>query len=68
VTAQNEPSFGTLYKSTFNQLGFTAQTQAVFVGTNLGPALEQNGFSNIKIMILDDQRYFLPTWPAIVFI
>jgi glucosylceramidase len=67
VTAQNEPSFGAFFKSAFNQLGFTPQTQAEFVISNLGPTLEQNGFSDIKIMILDDQRAYLPFWPAMVF-
>lgn len=44
-------------------MGFTPETQAIFVTKNLGPTLEQNGFDHIKIMILDDQRLFLPGWP-----
>ena len=62
MTAQNEPSDGDMYKFSFNCMGFTPQTQAVFVAKNLGPTLEQNGFGDIKIMILDDQRIFLPGW------
>ena len=33
----------------------------------MGPTLEQNGFGDIKILILDDQRLFLPEWPQRVF-
>ena len=62
MTAQNEPTDGFLYKFFFNNMGFTPETQAEFVFTNLGPTLEQNGFGDIKIMILDDQRLFLPSW------
>ncbi len=60
VTAQNEPTDGYLYKFGFNAMGFTPESQATFVLNNLGPTLEQNGFNDIKIMILDDQRLFLP--------
>jgi len=44
-------------------MGFTPESQAVFITKNLGPLLKSNGFPDIKIMILDDQRIFLPTWP-----
>jgi glucosylceramidase len=63
VTAQNEPTDGYLYKMSFNAMGFTPETQAQFIIDNLGPTLENNGFQDIKIMILDDQRLFLPEWP-----
>ena len=43
-------------------MGWNAQQQAVFVGNHLGPTLQSNGFGNIKIMILDDNRIFLPGW------
>lgn len=67
TTAQNEPSDGYLYKFNFNAMGFTPESQAQFVVDNLGPTLEQNGFGDIKIMILDDQRLFLPGWAQSVF-
>lgn len=63
LTAQNEPSDGYLYKFSFNAMGFTPETQSQFIVDNLGPALEQSGFGDVKIMILDDQRVFLPAWP-----
>ena len=62
LTAQNEPNFGYLIPSPVNQLGFSAESQAEFVISNLGPTLEKNGFGDLKIMILDDSRIFLPTW------
>jgi glucosylceramidase len=43
-------------------MGFTPESQATFVVKNLGPTLEQNGFGDLKIMVLDDQRLFLPGW------
>lgn len=43
-------------------MGFTPKSQAIFITDNLGPVLKSNGFSDIKIMILDDQRLFLPSW------
>ncbi len=68
MTAQNEPSDGYMFKFPFNSMGFTPETQAEFIVTNLGPTLEQNGFGDIKIMILDDQRIFLPSWAERVII
>jgi glucosylceramidase len=63
VTAQNEPTDGAIYKFSFNAMGFSPETQSEFIASNLGPVLESNGFEDIKIMILDDQRLFLPAWP-----
>lgn len=63
VTAQNEPTDGNIYKFFFNAMGFTPETQSQFIVDNLGPTFEQNGFGDIKIMILDDNRVFLPAWP-----
>ena len=63
LTAQNEPTDGEIYKFGFNAMGFTPETQSQFIVDNLGPTLEKNGFGNISIMILDDQRIFLPGWP-----
>ena len=37
-------------------MGWTAENQAVFIGLNLGPTLAANGFANVKILIMDDQR------------
>ncbi|RNA28300.1 glucosylceramidase [Brachionus plicatilis] len=67
MTAQNEPTDGYLYKFSFNSMGFTPETQSDFIAKNLGPSLRKNGFGDIKIMILDDQRLFLPGWAERVF-
>ncbi len=51
-----------MYRFSFNCMGFTPESQAIFLTKNLGPTLKSNGFEDIKIMILDDQRLFLPSW------
>jgi len=50
----------------WNCMGWTAETQATFVGQNLGPTMVSKGFGDIKIMIDDEQRYTLPDWPRTV--
>ena len=65
LTAQNEPSFG-IIGINFQCLGFTPELQRDFIGKDLGPMLENFGFGHIKLMILDDQRAFLPYWAEVV--
>ncbi|KAL3841983.1 hypothetical protein ACJMK2_020059 [Sinanodonta woodiana] len=62
VTAQNEPSDGYIHGFPFQAMGWTPEQQRDFIANDLGPALEENGFGDVKIMILDDQRIFLPYW------
>ncbi|GAB6027780.1 hypothetical protein CHUAL_002015 [Chamberlinius hualienensis] len=62
VTAQNEPMDGNQIDFSFNCMGFSAETQRIFIENNLGPVLDSNGFSDVKIMMLDDQRLMLPQW------
>lgn len=50
----------------FNCMGWTPESQAFFVGLNLGPTLAEKGFGDVKIMILDDQRLLLPKWAETV--
>jgi len=66
LTAQNEPTTGYLYQYGWQTQGFTAEMQRDFIKNNLGPALHQNGFQNVSIMILDDQRFMLPSWARTV--
>lgn len=47
-------------------MGWTAEMQRDFIVEDLGPALKQNGYGDVKLMILDDQRLFLPHWADIV--
>lgn len=66
LTAQNEPSDGLIDHFPFQCLGWTPEFQRDFIATDLGPALEQAGLENISLMILDDQRVFLPYWAETV--
>lgn len=66
LTAQNEPSDGDITDFPFQCLGWTPELQRDFIAKDLGPALEANGFGDVKLMILDDQRVFLPYWADVV--
>nr|CAB3248398.1 glucosylceramidase-like [Phallusia mammillata] len=66
VTAQNEPSNGLLISSKWQSTGFTPEMQRDFIKSDLGPALKASEFKNVKLMILDDQRLFLPSFPLTV--
>lgn len=59
VTVQNEPSTG-FWKWNWQTAGFTAAMERDFIKTNLGPALKQAGYGNVSLMIMDDQRFYLP--------
>nr|XP_039266841.1 lysosomal acid glucosylceramidase-like [Styela clava] len=63
VTMQNEPSNGLVIAAKWQAMGWTPEQQKDFVKTDLGPMLEKKGYGNIKLMIHDDQRVFLPAWP-----
>lgn len=43
-------------------MGFTAEVERDFIKKDLGPALVNNGFKDVKIMMLDDQRLFTTYW------
>ena len=62
LTAQNEPWDGIVPNFTFNAMGWNSSTQREWIVNNLGPALEDNGYSDIQLMILDDQRPLAPKW------
>ena len=67
LTAQNEPLDGNVQNFTFNAMGWNSSTQAQWIVENLGPTLEVEGYSDIKLMILDDQRPLVPKWAREVF-
>lgn len=50
----------------FNCMGWTAESQALFIGLNLGPTLKSKGLGDVKIIIMDDQRFQLPKWAKTV--
>ena len=43
-------------------MGFTGSTERDFVKSDLGPALAQAGYSDVKLMIFDDNRLTLPSF------
>ena len=67
LTAQNEPWDGLVPNFTFNAMGWNATSQRVWISENLGPSLEAAGYSDVKVMILDDQRPLVPKWAREVF-
>lgn len=68
LTPQNEPTSGFVPFYPFQTMGFTAASQRDFIKFDLGPALEAAGYGadKVKLLILDDQRVFLPYWANIV--
>lgn len=63
VTMQNEPSNGLVVAANWQSTGWWPEDQRDFIKTDLGPELRQSGYGDLKLMILDDQRVFLPEWP-----
>ena len=43
-------------------MGYTAEMERDFVKEDLGPTLAKFGYSDVKLMMLDDQRHFVPEW------
>ena len=43
-------------------MGWTPEQELAFVADHLGPTLDQAGYNELKMMILDDQREFGPEW------
>ena len=43
-------------------MGFTDETERDFIKKDLGPALHASGYGSVKLMMLDDQRLFVPSW------
>ncbi len=50
-----------------HSMGWNATTQREWIVNNLGPTLESAGYSDVKLMILDDQRPLIPKWAREVF-
>lgn len=67
ISPQNEPLDGNIPGFTFNCMGWTPFSQRKFIAENLGPLLEERGYGDLKLMILDDQRIELPYWAEVVF-
>ena len=59
LTIQNEPFDGTLEGFTFNCMAMSPEKQRDFIKFDLWPALNASGYTNMKLMIGDDQRPFV---------
>nr|CAD7439084.1 unnamed protein product [Timema bartmani] len=62
VNPQNEPSQGYNYASTIPVMGWSPEAYTGWVADYLGPTLEKGGYGSLKLMILDDNRMWLPNW------
>ena len=48
-------------------MGWTPVQQRKWIKEDLGPLLKERGYGNLKLMIHDDQRAQLPSWPTTVY-
>ncbi|KAL9986686.1 hypothetical protein ACROYT_G000862 [Oculina patagonica] len=62
LTVQNEPSDGFIKGFAFQCMGYTAEMERDFVKEDLGPTLAKFGYSDVKVMIIDDLRNFVESW------
>nr|CAD7432852.1 unnamed protein product [Timema monikensis] len=62
LNPQNEPSQGYTYASSIPVMGWSPEAYTGWVADYLGPTLEKGGYGNLKLMILDDNRMWLPNW------
>lgn len=60
ITTTNEPLNGIINSAGFNSLGWTMTKMAQYIINNLGPALENSTFKDVKILVNDDQRVMIP--------
>lgn len=67
VTAQNEPTSGADPDYHWQTMFFNAETQRDFIKKHLGPTLQKSELGkDVALIILDDQRFFLPHWADVV--
>ncbi|KAJ7318921.1 hypothetical protein OS493_036793 [Desmophyllum pertusum] len=62
LTVENEPSAGYMKGYRFQCMGFTAEMERDFIKEDLGPTLAKFGYSDVKVMMLDDYRNFVESW------
>ncbi|KAJ3647979.1 hypothetical protein Zmor_019820 [Zophobas morio] len=62
----NEPSLAMVPFTKINSVAWTPAMLSTWVRDNLGPTIRNSSYSKIKIMMLDDQRLFLPWYPKLV--
>jgi glucosylceramidase len=67
LTTGNEPSLGMIPFFKISSVGWLPKMMATWIRYNLGPTIRNSSHSAIKIITLDDQRFFLPWFVNIVF-
>lgn len=66
LTTGNEPSLALLPFKNINSVGWTYWQLQKWVSENLGPTIRGSKYSDLKIMALDDQVFFLPWFVELV--
>lgn len=66
ITPGNEPLDGFIPFFTFNSMGWTPVTSALWSANNLAPTLSKAGYNPVY-MALDDQRFEIPWYVDIMF-
>ena len=59
ITPVNEPQGN---NGAWESMHFTPESEAEFIGNNLGPAIEHSNFNHVKIFGFDQNRLELPEW------
>lgn len=67
TTAMNEPVTGVKPFISHNSLGIDRDDYVLFYKLYLGPMLQQRGFGQLKLMMLDDNKGYIPNWVGAMF-
>ncbi|VDK44415.1 unnamed protein product [Anisakis simplex] len=63
LTVQNEPTSGSKPDYRWQTMFFNSETERHFIRNHLGPTLRNSTVGrDVKLMIMDDNRYLLPHW------
>lgn len=62
LTIENEPTAGKMPGYDWQAMYLSPEMERDFIKLDLGPALKKNNYSNVALMVLDDQRFLLPKW------
>ncbi|XP_072167356.1 lysosomal acid glucosylceramidase-like [Diadema setosum] len=66
LTGGNEPTAGLFPNYKWQCLFFSPSLQRDFIKRDLGPTLHERGHGDVKLLIMDDQRFLLPRWAQVV--
>lgn len=66
LTTANEPTNGLKTNWPFNCIGLSPEMMRDFVKLDLAPLLHQSGYSNLKLMILDDNPNYLELYTQVI--